>query len=329
MDTELENLKKIAETIKNPAFHAGIFQEREKYLGDSFGTIAARRIPDSLGSGLYLTSNVQDVIEWFLYKQKEYGENFHLYVFDLDDASNLKTFDTTEELDDYTDFLGALTRYVLWDMVFEHYTKKPFDISDKAFEEHLHVFCTRYDLSEEAVKDWAARQRERCLTLTGSQDLLKEESIATLFQREMMHIDGIDTSKTIECDSISLGSLVFDSTGMKPVYDFGSNTELAKTFYQMVHDKIIENKLSNHELSADDMEDLARWGYESLPDPPFDINEYKNQLETRKIVIENIVNVKEYSSKQIDDASETLKQNRDSIEEQAVKQTKEAQRSQP
>lgn len=61
-------LEQIAGSVKNPVFHIGDPRPDTNYLGDSFGAILSRRIPDSLGSGLYMTSNIQDVLEWNTYK---------------------------------------------------------------------------------------------------------------------------------------------------------------------------------------------------------------------------------------------------------------------
>ena len=255
-DSEL--LKQIADRIEIPVFHTRDNNTSGAFLGDSFGAILARKIPDSLGSGLYLTSNIQEVIEWGEYKQVQYGADCSIYLYDLGQADNLKVF-----------------------MEFYCCPGKTFACDEKTFDSVCEKFCHDNKLSVKAVKEWASDERQICLGRTGYDSLMGLESISTTFQKDMLHINGIDTSFTIESDSIGLGWLVFSPESLTPVYDFGSNPELARDFYRMVCDKITDRKLLNIcEGDRETVQDLASWGYDSLS-PDYSPEEYTDRLYER------------------------------------------------
>ena len=273
-------LAETAKQIKTPVFCVNL-RSTDLWLHDSFGETLKKQFPDSAGTGLHVTSNLQDMLILNNDCMKRFGKSADIFVYDLSDAGNLKKFTSMAEFYRYTDFLGDMTRYMLEGLYFTYYQKNPYKISGGKFKSSCTDFCSVNGIAEEDVLSWIQQNRHYYEELTASDRLDEMENPATRFQKEIMHIDGTDTTALILGDSSSMGSVIFYPQRMEPVLNLGKDEEAGRLFYSMVHDKIIEPKFANMERDdAEAIKKLAYWGRDSL-DPEFDLRRYMDRLKEK------------------------------------------------
>lgn len=262
-------------SYKNPSFHTGNIFYHEQYMpGDSFQTILKRKVVDSLGSGVYTTASLLDVIDW---KERKHVEDSRtgLFAVDLGDIPNLLVINSDEELDNYTDFLGQLTKYALRDIEFSVYGIKMTADPEK-FQNLCHAFSKTYNIPESRIYSWVEEYRRKIASMRG--DTFEHfESVATSFQKEVMGIAGVDVSGAIFSDSVSLGSVIFDRDSVKTYFDFGNDIEAAKQYYKQVFPKIMERKLKIAIKQESSMEELLNWCVQNTPED-LEIKEKEKEL---------------------------------------------------
>lgn len=255
-----EILDRLANQMKTPVFHAGDLEPStltSNYKpGDNLKFVTERGRSDSVGSGIYSTSNLADVIDWM---NAHADQARKLYVDDLAKySSQMIKLTTDEEIENFSKLLQDITTSVMgdtkyWD-IYSKDGKRYEKISPNSLYQSHKAEFDGYKITLEQLKEFILNQIKYINSFSDTTSMEYSPSVGTNFQKELLNSIGLDLTNNVLDDSVSRGNVVFDIDQKQPyTVNFGDNTELAKKFFEKIYKKVLVNKASYEDNDIDDI----------------------------------------------------------------------------
>ena len=277
-------LKEVAENMEIPSFHSRDAErsplgDPTSKKGDSLSHIL-EGMPfwQSIGNGTYLTQFFEDMVSWTGTDPNASDLN-RIYAIDMGKyIKDLIQFPDINGLDNFSDeFASYLNSYIVKQTKFADQINfedapdiKSFDELFNGVSNWLDMFHVTRDQFEAYVKSDIDR--------INSFDKLDDVGATpvTSFITDVLKMNGINATNSIS-DSISLGNMIIDLDKNHPYnIDFGTNVDIAKTFYSMVADKIMNLKANTPDADIEGI--ITDFVPEELQNMPAYISLLKERL---------------------------------------------------
>ena len=268
-----KKLEQIAAKIDIPVFHKGnlepdFLMSDDYKVSDSLQFTIERHRYDSQGSGIFVSGNLADIMDWDNNFKSDASMD-SLYLLDLGVyKKDMLEIDNDEYSDKYSEFLEKISSFIMYEITDERtkYLPESVDSIEKMYE-HCQKPMEHFGISRERFEAWVENEIERVRNAIYNDICDKEHSINTSFQKECMNLGGINLSRAAFDDSIARGSIIFDIDKNKPFcVDFGADEGLAKEFFGKIYTKVLTPKMK--EIDERDIKPLLYNYQEALPFVP-------------------------------------------------------------